>query len=152
MNNTQSPPAWKSPSPPPGCTHSEQSTLLLRLPPSKPHAPTNRTVHTFPRYTQTYPNTPNYTSKHLAITDRQAGRQPVTHTRISVLASIHGATSSPLQVQLQLKMYSIQCGSSRKQLHFHNVGNPSVHVYVYILVSLSVCQSVCQCMGGCMGG
>ena len=147
MNNTQSPPAWKSPSPPPGCTHSEQSTLLLRLPPSKPHAPTNRTylskIHPdISKHTRLYIKTPSHY--------RQAGRQPVTHTRTSVLASIHGATSSPLQVQL--KMYSIQCGSSRKQLHFHNVGNPSVHVYVYILVSLSVCQSVCQCMGGCMGG
>ena len=89
-----------------------------------------------PRHTQT--NTPDYTSKHLAITDSQAD----SHTYKNIRACFNTRCYSPLQIQLQLKMYSIQCRSSRKQLHFHNVANLSVHVYVYVYMSVS--QSVCQ--------
>ena len=162
MNNTQSPPAWTSPSPPPGCTHSEQSTMLLQLPPSKPHAPTNRTVHTYPRYTQTYPNkltrlyiqTPSHYRQTDKQTDRQTDRQPdsqaYSHTYKNIRACFNtrcyilpSANPTPTQnVQ-----YTV-----RKQSQATTLPQCCQPVCACVCVCIYVCQSVCQSVSQCMGG
>ena len=165
MNNTQSPPAWTSPSPPPGCTHSEQSTMLLQLPPSKPHAPTNRTVHTYPRYTQTYPNkltrlyiqTPSHYRQTDKQTDRQTARQPGIQSHIQEHPCLlqYTVLHPPLcksNSNSKCTVYSAQAVPS----NYTSTMLPTrlcmcMCMYICLSVCLSVCQSVCQSVHGWVG-